>query len=258
MAKTNDYATLSFHVYNFDNTSIPEGWTQFLSSPDNNSYFGSSYINEKNKEIIIAHRGTEPSDTGDLVSDLQLALNFVPNQYSDAITFVNTIKGYTKVGGIFEGYTKAHTGHSLGGVLAQLSAATFEEKAATFDSTGTLELMEELGISYSTTDITSYVAAPNAINTTNTHIGDVVRIYNSPILEPTAFGVVDEYPFYTLAQHSIDQIVNQFNAITGEPTVYSVHSEWPSGGDDDSIDGGVGRDIINDNGVFLAAKFLIA
>ena len=89
-------------------------------------------------------------------------------------------------------YNFSTTGHSLGGWLAEVSLyfAVFDfdakgAKAVTFDSPGSI-IVEDYAsniVSYQTDreerhlDITTYLSAPNFVNTANKHIGKAYRLY---------------------------------------------------------------------------------
>lgn len=71
------------------------------------------------------------------------------------------------------------TGHSLGACIAELCAARFNLEATTFDSPGSKELISAdpryQQPNYS--KITSYLAAPNIVNTLYGHVGTCYRVF---------------------------------------------------------------------------------
>ena len=62
-------------------------------------------------------------------------------------------------------------------------------------------------------DITSYLSAPNRINTCNSHLGTVYRIFT----DLSDMGRKEKHtPFYNIATHSMDKIVEVFDPDTGQ------------------------------------------
>lgn len=131
-----DYAYFSSDSYlnECKTTEIPKGWTLVaIAPPSDSGYQAAAFRNEKG-EIIISHRGTnfEFSKEGlkDVKSDLTLGLGSFPEQATDAANFTKLIqKQYTP--------TKiVHTGHSLGGWLADVQARITGSQAIVFDSPG--------------------------------------------------------------------------------------------------------------------------
>jgi hypothetical protein len=80
-------------------------------------------------------------------------------------------------------------------------------------------------------DITSYLSAPNLINTCNSHVGTVYRIF----IDLSDMGWMEKQtPLYNRAIHSLDKIVKAFDPETGqvrvddrgEPKIREV-VDWP-------------------------------
>ena len=84
-----------------------------------------SIVNNVDKKVIVAFRGTKPSHFSDLVHDAAIAFNQViegsviakmfniPHRFNSALHF--TQESVNK----FPGYKVTLTGHSLGGTLAE-------------------------------------------------------------------------------------------------------------------------------------------
>ncbi|MEL6925747.1 MAG: hypothetical protein AAFO94_17005, partial [Bacteroidota bacterium] len=205
-----------------------EAWGQLLlhvagKVVSRGGYFGRAYLNERNGQLIIAHRGTDldlNSPSGgltelslnetslfdlirDIDDDYDIYRGRIPKQQFESA------KHFTKVveTAYREQYQKEptiiHTGHSLGAVLAELSAIEATGKAITFESPGTKPMLAELGFSTSekTTafDITCYNAAPNQINSLHEHVGTVIPLQ----AEATPLRQSDEIDAEGLRQHSI-------------------------------------------------------
>lgn len=216
------------------------------TTSDSEGYYGASYINHSTKEIVIVHRGTDELFSDVFDDDLlQLGLGRRPDQYTSAHEFVLFVKNdFSNTGGLYEGYNVSHSGHSLGAVLAELSAADFRDPAVTFDSPGSRPIIESMiedgeilipsGMVISSflnhLNIKSYNAAPNLVNTTNEHVGQTIRIYSGYF--PEAVGEATSpasYAFFTYDQHLILDIFSQFDPKTDEPRIQSIIENWPSG-----------------------------
>lgn len=90
---------------------------------------------QKKNDIIIAYCGT--NDNKDFVSDAQMAMNEVPEQYYKANQYyLDTVAKNPKASVIL-------TGHSLGGSLAQLVASRHKETSAvTFNAFGIKSILK--------------------------------------------------------------------------------------------------------------------
>jgi len=73
--------------------------------------------------------------------------------------------------------------------------------------------LHESSIDLQHLDITSYLSAPNRINTCNSHLGTVYRIFT----DLSDMGWKEKHtPLYNLATHSMDKIVETFDPETGQ------------------------------------------
>lgn len=143
-----DFVKASHAVYLDDEHTMPSGWKLIMPyRQTDNGYIGAAY-QLPGGEIIIAHAGTETdpyqlTEIGrDLANDITLGLlQKAPIQWYDAQDFVQEVM--LKVGPNAHIY---HTGHSLGGVIAQLSAYEHGQKATVFESPGVEEILLKEGI----------------------------------------------------------------------------------------------------------------
>jgi len=194
---------------------MPSGWKLLTTaSNDLNSYFGAAYLNSEKHQIVIAHRGTDPSHWKDILTDIRgIILNKYVTQMNSAITFAHKISTAIKELEL-DYFQLFFTGHSLGGWLAQITALTtkypylvnntvqhcrlvqqnvhqeeeYHAHTVVFDSSGCeqmlLKIADEFSLRYTiktsidvySLDITSYLSAPNRINTFNRHVGKIYRI----------------------------------------------------------------------------------
>jgi len=203
-------------------------------------YFGRAYFNKKNKQIIIAHRGTdldikineltanqisialEEDNLWNIIKDMDddydILNGEIPmQQFEAAQHFVQEVK---------EAYKKQynsepeiiHTGHSLGAVLAELCAVKDDTKAITFESPGSKPLAAQLvdseALNIDGADITSYNAEPNQINTLHEHLGKVVPLYDESKIQ-SAYSDSDK--IMSLRQHPINELLKRFDEKSGKP-----------------------------------------
>lgn len=115
----NTYAALAGDVYN--NSGAPEGWTRLSVSEDpKNGFYAAAYKKDGSNEIVVVYRGTNESIFAgtDWNSNAQIGAGLRPDQYNNARAFYDAVKQQSG------GATISLTGHSLGGGLAQLVAAS--------------------------------------------------------------------------------------------------------------------------------------
>lgn len=109
----------------YDNGPIPSGFTVLdvaINEPD--GFYAEAWINNTTKEIVIAYRGTVPSNFSTLEQDAYVASGRIAPGAIDAANFADAVA--TKTLNEFPGYTLSVTGHSLGGYEAQVALATLD------------------------------------------------------------------------------------------------------------------------------------
>ena len=230
--------------------ALPDGWkllTTVSNRRRNNGYFGAAYWHPENQQIVIAHRGTKLTNLGALWTDaFGVFLKKCVPQMGSASTFAHKVvevlqEVKQEKGTIFQVF---FTGHSLGGWLAQITtlstkylqmqennflkadhvSQSFHPHTVVFDSPGCKDMLSQMtdkldvrldgrSIDLEHLDITSYLSAPNRINTCNAHLGTVYRIFTD--LSEMAWWK-KHTALYTLEAHSIDKIVQVFDPETGQ------------------------------------------
>jgi len=228
---------------------LPDGWkllTTASNSSRENGYFGAAYWHPEYQQVVIAHRGTKLS-LGALRKDVHCVL---PNQYvrqmESASTFAHKVVEVLREVNQEKGtnFQLFLTGHSLGGWLAQITTFTTEylkregnyfldnnneqncshPHTVVFDSPGCknmlLQMTDKLhlrhdgrSIDIEHLDITTYLPAPNRINTCNAHLGTVYRIFT----DFADMGLLGKQTaLYTLEAHYMNKIVQAFDPETGQ------------------------------------------
>lgn len=182
-----DYAKISALVYQ-DVSEIKKvtisNWKYLLCEQKGSGFFGCAFENidyQGGKIIVVAFRGTELVDIGDLWTDLTIGMGgiIIPPQYKDAVEFYGRIQKIYK-----NGYSIVVTGHSLGGALAQLLAIKENIKAVTFDSPGIRNVashlfsQKDMDLYGSASNIISYISEFNVVNAILPHIVDPIQIHN--------------------------------------------------------------------------------
>ncbi|KAI2802374.1 hypothetical protein BLOT_009821 [Blomia tropicalis] len=231
--------------------NLSEGW-KFLTTAENlstsNGYFGATFWNPEREQVVIAHRGTELTNIGAILTDFKSIYgDKISPQMSSAVTFTHHVhRIFAEIDKEWETHFKIFiTGHSLGAWLAQI--CTFSVKYLTimdddkpyfvksmveghhahtvvFDSPGCKPMLQQLqrefDVRYDNVeklpidclDITSYLSAPNLINTCNPHVGKIYRVFIN-FSNKSFFDFTNK--FYILQTHNLENILETFDKDTG-------------------------------------------
>ncbi len=124
-----------------------------LENPQSPDFAASAYVNPKTGELVVAYRGSD--STTDLSTALQGAANGKwSGQFTDAAAFMKQAQGVAveavRVYSDAEGVglpdrpqiTTLTTGHSLGGMLAQVVAKMYGVEAQVQDAPGAARLID--------------------------------------------------------------------------------------------------------------------
>jgi len=246
------FASMAYRDCKNGDPNPPEGW-KFLTTASHfgirNGYFGTAYWHPEHQQLLIAHRGTDIKNVGALLTDVKGVLfNTYVEQMSSASTFTNKVVSVLQE---IEHKKKVSfelffTGHSLGGWLAQVTAFTTEyleveggkffkhlqetktkllqialcmlvmitDRVGWRSSLPLLDVRQKWrSIDLQHLDITSYLSAPNRINTCNSHLGTVYRIFT----DLSDLGFFEQHtPLCNPATHSMDKIVQICESETGQ------------------------------------------
>jgi hypothetical protein len=229
---------------------LPVGWkllTTASNSSKKNGYFAAAYWHPENQHVVIAHRGTVLTNLGAVFTDIVgVIFKYHVPQMSSASTFAHKVVEVLREvnrekGPIFQVF---FTGHSLGGWLAQITTFTtkylkmkgndfvkidnvpnsFHPHTVVFESPGCKDMLLQMAdkfdvrldgrsIDIEHLDITSYLSAPNRINTCNLHVGTVYRIFTCL----SDMNWLEKHTAkYNLATHSMQKIVDFFDPEKGQ------------------------------------------
>lgn len=251
-----EYAKLCAHVYckldkNAPLPPLPERWEIFSTSQNlknSSGYQGIAYINKTTQDVVIAHRGTY--NLANVKTDINFFLTKHFDGYADAAAvFSKQVEKQIKKNQV-EHYRLSHTGHSLGGMIAEVMAYDQKLSAVTFESPGAREILERniktSSEPYKKLDpvqeqkIVTYLSDPNLINTAHQHIGRQYRLFQTyKPNESYSEWLLGLLPMISDVQktgrrHAITQIVNTFGEADkkGAPINYGVVEDWPRGPQD--------------------------
>ncbi|MFC4765263.1 XVIPCD domain-containing protein [Dyella koreensis] len=144
-------------------------------------YQATAYQRVDSGEVVIAHRGTEfdrePVHDGGV--DAGMVLTGLNAQSPDAIAFTQRVIDEAKKQSAQAGYPYAVTvtGHSLGGTLAEITAAKFDLKGETFNAYGAAGLL--YGIPEGGHQVIDHIRAGDLVSAASPHFGEV-HTYAAP------------------------------------------------------------------------------
>ena len=236
--------------------SLPPGWEILTTSQqgvvgvsyNHDDYFAMVFRHEQSKQIVIAHRGTKKA--GALRADGELVRGDFPKQFTKAAApFTEKVVTHNP------GYEISHTGHSLGGSLAALCAYLFCSSAVIFEPFGikhTLERhssLKNLGdVNFDALPVTTYLSAPNLVNTAAGHVGLIFQVCPNTqlksLIEITydlsmslwrllsvpvpSLSTVEEITGDIMRYHSMSKVRSLFDIDTGLHSMTRLVKSWPS------------------------------
>jgi pimeloyl-ACP methyl ester carboxylesterase len=210
MTTTKQYSYLASNSYeqpniNIDYTSktkqpeyiAPDGreyWVLANASNPATGYQGTIYQDRSTREIIVAHRGTDPKSAKDLQTDGQM-LRGDNMQIADAMALTQKAQEIAML--LHKRHPKPEitvTGHSLGGALAQVTAYKYGLQGETFNAYGAIGLKGMPANGHSNR-MTNHVIATDAVSSAAQHFGHV-KVYarQSDLVTLAAWGYGSPLP----------------------------------------------------------------
>lgn len=209
-----DMATMSVNVYGEEQGPLPGNWQLLENKSSINGYQGQVYINEVTQEIVVAHRGTEMTKPNDLLTDVgyfaddklpNWITNNVPSELLIFGTQINTGLNWTnELVEKYPNYNFRHTGHSLGGFLAESIGRFHGQKVTSFDPLGSDYIQQHVNAK----ELMSY--DPSRIERYGSETGIDSKIVQGANAQ---YGKINYVPSHG---HKMDGIKNQFNPLTGD------------------------------------------
>jgi Lipase (class 3) len=139
-------------------------------------YAGTIYQDVSSRQIIVAHRGTEPSKPQDLFTDLKMVTHGVNNQLPRAME-LTTLAG--KFANVEEQKTGKRpevsvTGHSLGGTLAELTAFHKNYPGHSFNGYGAVEVEPRMSEGQNSHNFKAHYRVTDVVGTGGRHYGESI------------------------------------------------------------------------------------
>lgn len=216
----------------------PAGW-RCIKFKDRDSegkdigYRGGIWVNDATKQIVVAHQGSHTLYSW--LEDLRSIVSGIRGAFTSAA--IDLANDEALADPKYANYRVVHTGHSLGGFLAQCCVffskrrelkSTTELSAIVFDSPGAVEYFEDNlasnirsetpAINIATLNIQNYCARPNIVNTFGAHTGTLWHLQQP-----------NNMRFSFVSSHLLeDHIIPGFNRATGELNDWRQMTDWPS------------------------------
>ncbi|MDF2927897.1 MAG: hypothetical protein K0Q75_135 [Anaerospora sp.] len=239
------FSSLAYKNINTDFSFAGYNVIDYPVSKNDQSGFNATVLkNDDNKEIVIAIRGTQIHDLHDIVNDLALLTGEVPSQLLDLMKVYETVRAKNPE------YKIVFVGHSLGGLLAQLGAATAitgkvtnsktsdtNVSAITFNAPGAKQLAEDSFYPANDDsgqpvrkyvpfdpnrdyDFINYGKETDAVSKVGVHLGKFVEISGSePSISP--LNIVPSALQWILGEHSIDDLVDEnIGTVTPQESIF--------------------------------------
>ncbi|SFR91878.1 Protein of unknown function [Dyella sp. OK004] len=157
---------------------VIDGHSYIIIDAINNAqtgYQARAYQRIDTKEVVIVERGTDPR-ANDAVADFKMVRERTNLQWPEAEQFakrvINNVEKDAAERGYFPQITV--TGHSLGGTLAELTAAKYHLKGETFNSYGAVDLA--YGLRPDSAQVVNHVLAGDVVSAASRHVG-MVKVY---------------------------------------------------------------------------------
>jgi hypothetical protein len=143
-------------------------------------YAGTIYQDVSSRQIIVAHRGTEPSTVKDLFTDLQMVTHGVNNQLPAAMELMKLAGRHANVEEQKTGKRPevSTTGHSLGGTLAELTSFYKNYPGHSFNGYGAVEIEPRMSEGQNAHNFKAHYRVTDVVGAGGRHYGESIPYAN--------------------------------------------------------------------------------
>jgi len=143
-----NFVNKAYNIHSQKPITPPGGWEVLTRSDKSDlankySFKCVAFINEQEKKIILAHAGT--TDGYDVIDDAMIVAHKVPYKIESIKSFIDEVENLVSDS---KEYIYETTGHSLGGILSDLSAVELKARglnitqSVTFDNPGSYPVIK--------------------------------------------------------------------------------------------------------------------
>lgn len=126
-----EFGKFAQYVYNDDGASYGNWQRQKWHADKASGFFGAIFQDRAKGDVVVACRGTELTDVGDLGADVNIAKRKMP--MSQVVAAIELWSLVATMSGVKRTFV---TGHSLGGALAQIVSCAGRAPCITFNAPG--------------------------------------------------------------------------------------------------------------------------
>lgn len=143
-------------------------------------YSGTIYQDVSSRQIVIAHRGTEPGTAQDLFTDAKLVTHGENNQLGKALELATLAGRFANVEEQKTGKRPevSNTGHSLGGTLAELVSFYKNYPGHSFNAYGAVEIEPRITEGQNSQNFKAHYRVTDVVGAGGRHYGESIPYAN--------------------------------------------------------------------------------
>jgi hypothetical protein len=143
-------------------------------------YAGTIYQDISSRQIVVAHRGTEPTSPQDIYTDLKMVTHGVNNQLPKALELTTLAGRFANVEEQKTGKRPevSVTGHSLGGTLAELTAFHKNYPGHSFNGYGAVEVEPRMREGQNAHNFKAHYRVTDVVGAGGRHYGEAIPYAN--------------------------------------------------------------------------------